>query len=101
MHEIQKKTTDGVITLNSVQVSLQKMSQTILIKQMFLGAMAMDEFTGSSYMKLLWKLILIKCMAISTWELLTQVKDLMLLLQRLRRMSQELYTHIVMHILGI
>ena len=29
------------------------------------------------------------------------VKDLMLLLQRLQRMSQELYTHIVMHILGI
>lgn len=41
-----KKTTDGIITLNSVQVFLQKMSQTILIKQMFLGAMAMDELTG-------------------------------------------------------
>lgn len=45
--------------------------------------------------------ILIKYTAMSTQELLTQVKDLMLLLQRLRRMSQELRTHIVMHILGI
>lgn len=66
-----------------------------------MDAKGMDKMIGRSYTRLLWKQILIKCMAMSIQELLTQAKDLMLLLQRLWRMSQELHTHIVMHVLGI
>lgn len=76
------------------------MSVAVLSKPAFKGAISTDKIPGRLFFLIALEADFNKMHSSVYTGVAYTVEDLVVLLQRLWRLSQELYTHIVMHVLG-